>query len=72
MNPDDDDLNSKQRRMISADGRIPPVSSAKQSWFYLSGSALVGDGADLVGDDTGLESPKALFRRQALTSAILQ
>lgn len=32
----------------------------------------MGDGADWVGDDTGLDSAKALFKRQALTSATLQ
>lgn len=72
MNPEGDDLNLTQRLIVSADSSIPPVSRAQPSRFYLSGSALLGDGADSEGDDTGLESAKALLRRQAFTSAILQ
>lgn len=47
-------------------------SATSVSCVYLSVSDLVGGGADFVGDDTGLVSAWAPFRREVLTSAILQ
>lgn len=47
-------------------------SATSVSCVYLSVSDLVGGGADFVGDDTGLGSSWAPFRREVLTSATLQ
>lgn len=75
MNPVGGALNSKQRLIISTImfcGRFPDNSVTLETCVYLLVSAgLVGGGVGVVGDDTGLVSTGAPFKRPALTSANL-